>query len=194
MPWAIPKLGIRTADWGTTPVVVGILVAVLVLDFFSPPRQLLAALLVFCALVWLPSGVKRGEAQRSYFGVYRVQTSSDGTYHTLIHGTTLHGAQRVRDDLDEPVDDTKPATYYYPGSPMAQTIAMVRERLGEGKGRYGVTGLGSGSLACHSKPGRVLALLRDRSGDHRHRQQPRLLHVPQEPASPSPTSCSATRG
>jgi hypothetical protein len=153
VPWAIPRLGIRTADWGTTPVVVGILVAVLVLDFFSPPRQLLAALLVFCALIWLPSGVKRGEAQRSYFGVYRVQTSSDGMYHTLIHGTTLHGAQRIRNDLDELVNDTKPATYYYPGSPMAQTIAIVRERVGEGKGRYGVTGLGSGSLACHSKPG-----------------------------------------
>jgi spermidine synthase len=36
---------------------------------------------------------------------------------------------------------------------MAQTIAIVRERVGEGKGRYGVTGLGAGSLACHSKPG-----------------------------------------
>jgi hypothetical protein len=153
VPWAIPRLGIRTGEWGTTPVVVGILVAILLLDLFSPPRQLLAALLVFCALIWLPSGVKRGEAQRSYFGVYRVQTSGDGQYHTLIHGTTLHGAQRIRNDLDELINDTKPATYYYPGSPMAQTIAIVRERVGEGKGRYGVTGLGSGSLACHSKPG-----------------------------------------
>jgi hypothetical protein len=153
VPWAIPKLGIRVADWGTTPVVVGILVAILVVDLGSPPRQLLAGLLVFCALIWLPSGVKRGDAQRSYFGVYRVQTSGDGQYHTLIHGTTLHGAQRIRNDLDELVHDTKPATYYYPGSPMAQTIAIVRERVGEGNGRYGVTGLGAGSLACHSKPG-----------------------------------------
>ena len=36
---------------------------------------------------------------------------------------------------------------------MAQTIGKVRERLGEQKGRYGVIGLGSGSLACHSKDG-----------------------------------------
>jgi SAM-dependent methyltransferase len=28
----------------------------------------------------------------------------------------------------------------------------VRERLGDTKGRYGVTGLGSGSLACHAQP------------------------------------------
>ena len=118
---------------------------------------------MFCALVWLPSGVKRGEAQRSYFGVYRVQTSSDGDYHTLIHGTTLHGAQRVRDDEGKPVDDPTPATYYYENSPIAQTVAKVRERLGEQKGRYGVTGLGAGSLACHCQGGRGVALLRDRS-------------------------------
>ena len=57
---------------------------------------------MFCALVSLPSAVKRGEAQRSYFGVYRVQTADDGAYHTLIHGTTLHGAQRIRDDEGQP--------------------------------------------------------------------------------------------
>ena len=70
----------------------------LLATFRQPPRQLVAALLVFCALTWLPSAVKRGDAQRSYFGVYRVQTADEGAYHTLIHGTTLHGAQRIRDD------------------------------------------------------------------------------------------------
>jgi hypothetical protein len=112
-----------------------------------------AGLLIFCALAWLPSGVKRGEAQRSYFGVYRVQTSPDGDYHTLIHGTTLHGAQRIRDDQGNRVDDPTPATYYYDNSPIALTIGKVRERLGDKKGRYGVTGLGAGSLACHAKEG-----------------------------------------
>jgi hypothetical protein len=118
-----------------------------------PARQLMAALLVFCALTWLPSAVKRGEAQRSYFGVYRVETTGDGEYHTLIHGTTLHGAQRIKDEVGNAVFDTTPATYYYENSPIAQTIAKVRERLGDRKGRYGVTGLGSGSLACLSQAG-----------------------------------------
>jgi hypothetical protein len=103
--------------------------------------------------VWLPSSVKRGEAQRSYFGVYRVQLSPEGDYHTLIHGTTLHGAQRIKDDEGNRVDDPTPATYYYENSPIAKTIGKVRERLGESKGRYGVTGLGAGSLACHAKEG-----------------------------------------
>jgi hypothetical protein len=153
VPWAISRLNLDLGEWGSTPVVVLMLVVVLIAEFRRPVRQLLAALMIFCALVLLPSGVKRGDAQRSYFGVYRVQTSSDGDYHTLIHGTTLHGAQRVRDDKGNPVDDPSPATYYYENSPIARTVAKVREGLGASKGRYGVTGLGAGSLACHSEEG-----------------------------------------
>lgn len=153
LPWAIGKLGIGTGEWGTTMVVVAVLAAAMLAMMRSPPRQLVAALMIFLALTWLPSSVKRGEAQRSYFGVYRVQSADDGAFHTLIHGTTLHGAQRVRDDEGNPVDDPTPATYYYPNSPMALTIGKVRERLGNAKGRYGIVGLGSGSLACHAKEG-----------------------------------------
>src|SRR5581483_1601244 len=153
LPWAIGKLGIGTGGWGTTMVVVAVLAAAMLAMMRSPPRQLVAALMIFLALTWLPSSVKRGEAQRSYFGVYRVQSADDGAFHTLIHGTTLHGAQRVRDDEGNPVDDPTPATYYYPNSPMALTIGKVRERLGDAKGRYGIVGLGSGSLACHAKEG-----------------------------------------
>jgi hypothetical protein len=153
LPWAVTKLRLNVGEWGSTPVVVALLIVVLLAEFRRPPRQFMAALLLFCALVWLPSAVKRGDAQRSYFGVYRVQTADDGAYHTLIHGTTLHGAQRIRDDEGNAVDDPTPATYYYENSPIARTIGKVRERLGEKKGRYGVTGLGAGSLACHSKEG-----------------------------------------
>ena len=153
LPWVLGKLPLNLGEWGSTVIVVGGLTVVLLAEFRRPLRQLVAAILVFCALIWLPSSVKRGEAQRSYFGVYRVQTSSDGDYHTLVHGTTLHGAQRMRDDEGKPVDDPTPATYYYENSPIAQTVAKVRERLGEQKGRYGVTGLGAGSLACHAKEG-----------------------------------------
>jgi hypothetical protein len=153
VPWAITKLRINVHEWGTTPIVVAVLVVVLLAEFRRPTRQFMAALLVFCALVWLPSAVKRGAALRSYFGVYRVQTADEGAYHTLIHGTTLHGAQRIRDDDGNAVDDWTPATYYYPNSPMALTIGKVRERLGEKKGHYGVIGLGAGSLACHAKDG-----------------------------------------
>jgi hypothetical protein len=153
VPWAANKLNLDLNEWGATALVAFLLTALLISQSARPPRQLTTALLIFLALVWLPSGVKRGQAQRSYFGVYRVQTSADGEYHTLVHGTTLHGAQRIRDAEGQLVDDATPATYYYEGSPMANTIAKVRERLGEAKGRYGVVGLGAGSLACHAKEG-----------------------------------------
>jgi SAM-dependent methyltransferase len=153
VPWLVGKIGVPVGEWGTTWIVVAGLTLILLAEFRRPPRQFVAAALVFCALVWLPSSVKRGEAQRSYFGVYRVQVSSEGDYHTLVHGTTLHGAQRVRDDDGNRVEDPTPATYYHPNSPIAQTVAKVRERLGDKKGRYGVTGLGAGSLACHAKEG-----------------------------------------
>jgi hypothetical protein len=153
VPWAVAKLKLDVDDWGTTVIVVALLSAVLLSQSWRGMRQLVSALLIFTALVWLPSAVRRGDAQRSYFGVYRVQTSEDGEFRTLVNGSTLHGAQRIRDEEGNAVDDATPATYYYEKSPMAMTIAKVRERLGDAKGRYGVVGLGSGSLACHSHPG-----------------------------------------
>lgn len=153
VPWVLARFNIGLGEWGATPVVAALLMIVLLTEVKRPARQLIAALLIFCAIVWLPSSVKRGDAQRSYFGVYRVQTTDDGQFHTLIHGTTLHGAQRVRDEDGKPVDEPVPATYYYENSPMARTVAKVRERLGEAKGRYGIIGLGAGSMACHSRPG-----------------------------------------
>jgi hypothetical protein len=153
VPWAVAKLKLDVNDWGTTVIVVALLSAVLLSQSWRGMRQLVTALLMFAAVVWLPSAVRRGDAQRSYFGVYRVQTSEDGEFRTLVNGSTLHGAQRIRDEDGNVVDDATPATYYYEKSPMAMTIAKVRERLGDAKGRYGVVGLGTGSLACHSRPG-----------------------------------------
>jgi SAM-dependent methyltransferase len=124
-----------------------------------PAHQLIAVLLMCGAVIVLPSSVKRvdpgGDVQRSYFGVYRISTADNGQYNVLTHGTTLHGAQRIRDENGNLVLDTTPATYYYPKSPMAQTVSMVRDRLdAQGrKGRYGVIGLGTGSLACFAKEG-----------------------------------------
>jgi spermidine synthase len=84
----------------------------------------------------------------------------DGSvFRTLVHGTTLHGAQRIAKLAGggkiTAVDDTVPTTYYYPESPMGSTIAKRREVLaakGE-KGHYGIVGLGTGSSSCHIKEG-----------------------------------------
>jgi hypothetical protein len=145
------------ASLGPTPIVVILLAGILLVSVHSAPRQLMAAALMCLALVLLPSEVRRGQAERSFFGVYRMNfvPSQDGAgyFRTLLHGTTLHGAQRLFDGKRRPVDDTVPTTYYYPGSPIGQTIAKRRELLGSERGRYGIVGLGTGSSSCHKQEG-----------------------------------------
>jgi hypothetical protein len=143
--------------WGPASVVVAALAIVLLVNVRHGARQVLTALLMCFALVYWPSNVRQGDAQRSFFGVYRVAPAQDptGTFRVLMHGTTLHGSQRYLDEDGEPVDDTTPTTYYYPGSPMGQMIAKRREILAAKgqKGRYGIVGLGTGSSSCHKREG-----------------------------------------
>ncbi|MCV0368575.1 fused MFS/spermidine synthase [Filomicrobium sp.] len=149
------QFGVPAWGWGLTPLIVAIFVVVVVATWRMPLAQLASALVIWAAVSLLPSGVMSGNAQRSYFGVYRVSQSTDGGHNVLTHGTTLHGAQRLQ-KADEPkIDVTVPGTYYYPESPMARVVASVRTTLFQQvrRGRYGVVGLGAGSLACLSKPG-----------------------------------------
>jgi hypothetical protein len=142
-------------QWGPAPIVIIALAVVLLANVQHATRQALTALIMCLTLIWLPSNVQQGEAQRSFFGVYRVQPAEDptGTFRVLMHGTTLHGSQRFFDEDGKAVDDIVPTTYYYPGSPMGQTIAKRRSILGDNKGRYGIVGLGTGSSSCHKREG-----------------------------------------
>jgi len=155
VPVLAGKAGWTFGAWGTTPVIVLFMAIAMLALFRHPLRQLAVALTMFLAIVVLPSAVKVGDAQRSYFGVYRVYVSPDGDFNLLTHGTTLHGAQRIRDDKGNDVADTTPVTYYHPKSPMARSVATARERATAAgrKMRVGIVGLGTGSLACHSQPG-----------------------------------------
>ena len=152
--WAA-GLGLSFGEWGFTAPLT-LVFAVAVLAFWGHgARQLAAALMMFAAVVMLPSSVQRGQAQRSYFGVYRVVQSDGNNFNVLTHGTTLHGAQRIRDGNGKLVSDTTPGTYYYPDSPLAHSVGIVQRRLdakGE-KGRFGIVGLGTGSISCYAKKG-----------------------------------------
>jgi hypothetical protein len=145
--------GYSFGEWGTTPVIALVFALAAVAFWSHGARQLTAALMVFAVVVMLPSSVKRGQAQRSYYGVYRVSQSEGGDFNVLTHGTTLHGAQRLRDLTGHLVSDVTPGTYYYPGSPMAAAVKIVQARLdADGEpGRFGIVGLGAGSLACYSR-------------------------------------------
>jgi hypothetical protein len=92
------------------------------------------------------------ETMRSFFGVHKITETTDGQYRVFLHGTTIHGAERLRDDAGNPITDKPPLiTYYHPNSPMGVTVKAVRARVG-GPIKVAVVGLGTGTFACHAEP------------------------------------------
>ncbi|MCS6866790.1 MAG: fused MFS/spermidine synthase [Gemmataceae bacterium] len=91
--------------------------------------------------------------ERNFYGVIRVTRSPDGQFIRLIHGTTIHGQQRV----DEP-GRPRPMTYYHERGPVGHIFAMLEKRhtqkLENGKAvRVGVVGLGTGAVAHYARAG-----------------------------------------
>ncbi len=141
--------------WGSTAAIAALLALVALLAWRRPPHMLIAAMALYMAVVVLPSGVHRGNAERSYFGVYRVIQSADGEFNVLQHGTTLHGAQRIRDKRGRLVADLQPATYYHARGPMGSAVRLTSMLAAAARVEpsFGVVGLGAGSLACHASAG-----------------------------------------
>jgi hypothetical protein len=93
------------------------------------------------------------ETMRSFFGVHKVTETADGYFRIFMHGTTIHGAERLRDDNGEPITGPPPMiTYYHPNSPMGVTVKAVRARV-RGPIKVAVVGLGTGTFACFAEPG-----------------------------------------
>ena len=110
---------------------------------------------------------------RSFFGVHKIAESEDGLFRVLRHGTTEHGAQRIRNADGSPATGKpEPLTYYHPQSPMAQAIAAMRARK-QGALRLAVVGLGTGTLACYVEPGDTL--------DY-YEIDPAVVRIAQDPA------------
>lgn len=138
----------------SVPLVVIAGAALMLMAWRFPLRQFGFAAVMGLGVLILPSALTKGYAERSFFGVHRVIESQNGEVRRLLHGTTMHGAQRLRDKNREPVTDPLPATYYYPGSPMAKGVQVARDVSGKSNGglSVGSVGLGAGSISCYSKP------------------------------------------
>jgi hypothetical protein len=90
---------------------------------------------------------------RSFFGVHKIVITPNGQYHVLMHGTTIHGAEKFRNADGSPVTGRpEPISYYHKDGGIGQAITAIRERKGAPL-RVAVIGLGSGTLACASQPG-----------------------------------------
>ena len=84
---------------------------------------------------------------RSYFGIYTVGPNPNGTARSLTHGTTVHGLQNTLPGMEE-----EPTSYYTRGSGVGRVMASAEMLFGPGAS-IGVVGLGTGTLACYSRPG-----------------------------------------
>ena len=81
--------------------------------------------------------------ERNFFGVRTIEQRS-ATIRSLVHGTTLHGNQVLTGGPPQPT------TYYHPGSPIGQLISGAPPAMTQ---RTAVIGLGTGTMAAHSRPG-----------------------------------------
>lgn len=110
------------------------------------------------AVLW--AGGPDRESVRSFFGVHKVARTSDGRFRTLSHGTTLHGAIRLLNEDGTPATGRpEPTTYFSFDGTIGSAIASVRQGHGGALASVSVIGLGSGSLACHAKPGEAWTFL-----------------------------------
>jgi spermidine synthase len=129
------------------------LAAAMLLQAKNPARYLgLMAFAFVLTGLWQP-GLREIETERSFFGVNKVVETADGAYRLLYHGTTVHGAERIRAAPGQSLPARpEPLTYYYYGGPLSEAIAAARGAQ-HGLDHVAVVGLGTGSLACHSQPG-----------------------------------------
>ncbi|THD73627.1 MAG: class I SAM-dependent methyltransferase [Bradyrhizobium sp.] len=133
---------------------VGVLSALLALGLNASRWKIFATVVVALLLLRAyPADEGRVETVRSFFGVHKIVVTPGGYYHVLMHGTTIHGAQKFRNADGTPVTGRpEPITYYHQDGGIGQAITAIRERNG-GPIRVAVIGLGSGTLTCASEPG-----------------------------------------
>lgn len=121
------------------------------------PRLAGAALAVVVLVGFTALVVKeqqRTDSVRSFFGVNKIVDGEDGRFRSLVHGSTVHGAQRLRnDDGSLATGRPEPLTYYFTGGGIADGIDAVRQARGGTLGAVAAIGVGTGSLACQTRSG-----------------------------------------
>ena len=117
------------------------------------PHEFAYVAILVSGIFLLPTHLSLGHSERSFYGVHKVLTTPDGAMRVLLHGTTIHGALRIKTDDGKPIAFPRPATYYHDEGLMARGLVAVRKNL-EALGRtpmIGVVGVGAGSLVCYAK-------------------------------------------
>jgi len=142
------------APWTWTPslrlYVLAGLGAVLIATLRWPLLEQAAALALVLAVALLPNGNRPVHVARSFYGTHKVVERPGSSFRLLMHGVTLHGAQRIEPEGTN--ERPLPLTYYHPSGPLARGIALARTAAGGPAQplRVGIIGLGTGAMACHA--------------------------------------------
>jgi hypothetical protein len=114
-------------------------------------HQLTRVALIIAALLAIemsPVDILNASYERSFFGVNKVFLQNNGQFRVLEHGTTLHGAIRIKNpDGSKYTGPITPLTYYHPKGVLAQTLQLLPPQI---NGReVAVVGLGTGAHSCN---------------------------------------------
>jgi hypothetical protein len=133
---------------------VGVLASLAALALNASRWKVFATVVLALVLIRAyPADDGRVETVRSFFGVHKIVVTPHGQYHVLMHGTTIHGAQKYLNDDGSRVEGRpEPITYYHKDGGIGQAITAIRERKGAPL-RVAVIGVGAGTLTCASEPG-----------------------------------------
>src|ERR1700757_4692569 len=109
---------------------IGTLAALLALALNAGRWKIFATVVVALVLIRAyPSDDGRVETVRSFFGVHKIVVTPNGQYHVLMHGTTIHGAEKFKNDDGTPVTGRpEPITYYHGDGGIGQAITAIRKR------------------------------------------------------------------
>jgi len=104
----------------------------------------LAALIATSVLLPSPFGHSIF-AERSFFGRVRVTIDETGEFHRVVHGSTVHGMQRVSG-----MSGCHPVSYYHPAGPAGRYLTAAAAT--SPPMHVALIGLGSGALTCYARP------------------------------------------
>jgi hypothetical protein len=105
-----------------------------------PLQHAAAAITMAVVLLMLPSAMNFGFAERSFFGVHRIDMTADGQYRA---DPRHHAAWRdAGQDAQGNTVAAAAATYHHPASPMAQGVDLARAATGKTDGGLVVGSVG----------------------------------------------------
>jgi len=112
-----------------------------------------AAAMFLAASTIADSSVHTLLAERNFFGVVRVQDDRRNGFRHLLHGSTLHGQQRL--EADGRLAPPEPLSYYTPSGPIGDIFAHFNAASAPAGGltpHVAVAGLGVGGLSAYAQP------------------------------------------